>query len=299
MKFVVEKEYIGIRLDKALSLLLKDKSRSYCLKMIEDKKVFVNEKLEKASYSLKQGDLIEYEFLPEKSLEIEAKDLGLEIVYEDEDVAVVNKPKGLVVHPACGNYENTLVHGLLYELDDLSTINGTIRPGIVHRIDKDTSGLLMIAKNDKASLSLTEQLKNHSCKRKYIALVYGTIEENKGKIHAPIARDPSDRKKMAVVKNGKDAITHFKVLKRYKGFTLLECELETGRTHQIRVHLSYIDHPLVGDNVYGRRKVIGDSGQFLHAKVIGFSSPSTKKWLEFDSKLPDYFEDFLKTLEEI
>lgn len=299
MIYKVEETLAGFRLDKALSSILEGKSRSYCLKLIEQQKVKVNQKWEKAAYLLKIGDSIEYELLEEQNLSIEAKNLNLEIVYEDEDVAVVNKPKGLVVHPACGNYDTTLVHGLLYELEDLSTINGIIRPGIVHRIDKDTSGLLMIAKNDKASLSLTEQLKNHSCKRKYIALVYGTIQEDKGKIHAPIARDPKDRKKMAVVKDGKDAITHFKVLKRYKGFTLIECELETGRTHQIRVHLSYIGHPLVGDKVYGRRKVIGEDGQFLHAKVIGFRSPSTDKWLEFDSELPSYFTDFLNTLEEI
>ena len=184
-------------------------------------------------------------------------------------MAIVNKPKGMVVHPGAGNYDNTLVHGLLYELDDLATINGVVRPGIVHRIDKDTTGLLMIAKNDMAALGLSEQLKNHSCKRRYQALVYGSFVENKGKINAPISRDPNDRKKMAVVKDGKQAITHFKVLKRYKDFTLIECELETGRTHQIRVHMSYIDHPVVGDKVYGRRKVIGDQGQFLHAKSIG------------------------------
>ena len=223
--------------------------------------------------------------------------MNLEIVYEDEDVAVVNKPKGMVVHPAAGNYENTLVHGLLYELEDLSTINGVARPGIVHRIDKDTTGLLMIAKNDKASLSLTEQLKAHTCKRTYQALVYGTIQENKGKINAPIGRDQMDRKKMAVTKNGKEAITHFTVLKRFKDFTLVECALETGRTHQIRVHFSYIGHPLVGDKVYGRRKVIGDEGQFLHAKTIGFLHPSTGKWMEFDSELPEYFKVFLKQLE--
>ncbi len=223
--------------------------------------------------------------------------MNLEIVYEDEDVAVVNKPKGMVVHPAAGNYENTLVHGLLYELEDLSTINGVARPGIVHRIDKDTTGLLMIAKNDKASLSLTEQLKAHTCKRTYQALVYGTIQENKGKINAPIGRDQMDRKKMAVTKNGKEAITHFTVLKRFKDFTLVECALETGRTHQIRVHFSYIGHPLVGDKVYGRRKVIGDEGQFLHAKTIGFLHPSTGKWMEFDSELPEYFKVFLNQLE--
>lgn len=295
--YKVSADMVKKRLDKALVDLLEDKSRAYILKCIEEEKVSVNGKIEKPSYLLKENDLITYEPLEEKKLSLEGQNLNLEIVYEDEDVAVVNKPKGMVVHPAAGNYENTLVHGLLYELEDLSTINGVARPGIVHRIDKDTTGLLMIAKNDKASLSLTEQLKAHTCKRTYQALVYGTIQENKGKINAPIGRDQMDRKKMAVTKNGKEAITHFTVLKRFKDFTLVECALETGRTHQIRVHFSYIGHPLVGDKVYGRRKVIGDEGQFLHAKTIGFLHPSTGKWMEFDSELPEYFKVFLEQLE--
>jgi len=204
----------------------------------------------------------------------------------------------MVVHPGAGNYEGTLVNGLLYEVDDLSEINGVLRPGIVHRIDKDTTGLLMVAKNDKASLSLTEQLKNHSCKRKYHALVYGVINENKGRINAPIGRSKEDRKKMAVLKDGKPSVTNFTVLKRFKDFTYIECQLETGRTHQIRVHLEYIGHPLVGDTTYGRkRKIIGDQGQFLHAKVIGFTHPTTNEWMEFDSELPQYFTDFMKDLQ--
>ena len=298
-KIVIDIEFKNMRLDKALVKLWSDKSRSYVIKCIEEGKVIVNGNITKASYTVKENDVIEYEFLEEKKLNLEGQDLNLEIVYEDDDVAIVNKPKGMVVHPAAGNYENTLVHGLMYELDDLATINGVIRPGIVHRIDKDTSGLLMIAKNDKSSLALTEQLKEHSCMRHYQALVYGTIVENKGKINAPIGRDSEDRKKMAVTKNGKHAVTHFKVLKRYKGFTLIECELETGRTHQIRVHFEYIGYPLVGDKVYGRRKVIGDQGQFLHAKEIGFKHPTTSEWMEFDSQLPEYFTDFLSTLEEL
>lgn len=295
--YKVSADMVKRRLDKALVDLLEDKSRAYILKCIEEEKVSVNGKIEKPSYLLKENDLITYEPLEEKKLSLEGQNLNLEIVYEDEDVAVVNKPKGMVVHPAAGNYENTLVHGLLYELEDLSTINGVARPGIVHRIDKDTTGLLMIAKNDIASLSLTEQLKAHTCKRTYQALVYGIIQENKGKINAPIGRDQMDRKKMAVTKNGKEAITHFTVLKRFKDFTLVECALETGRTHQIRVHFSYIGHPLVGDKVYGRRKVIGDEGQFLHAKTIGFLHPSTGQWMEFDSELPEYFKDFLNKVE--
>lgn len=296
---VVDETLEGVRLDKALTKLYEGKSRGYTLKCIEEGKVFINGKLEKPSYSLKCGDVITFEPIEEQSLNLVAKDLNIPIVYEDEDVAVVNKPKNMVVHPGAGNYDNTLVHGLLYELDDLATINGVVRPGIVHRIDKDTTGLLMIAKNDMAAMGLSEQLKNHSCKRRYQALVYGSFAESKGKINAPIGRDPNDRKKMAVIKNGKSAITHFKVLKRYQGFTLIECELETGRTHQIRVHMSYIDHPVVGDPLYGRRKVIGNQGQFLHAKSIGFIHPRTKEWMEFDSELPTYFTDFLNTLEEI
>lgn len=298
-KIVVDEKLSKLRLDKALTQILEGKSRSYALKCIDEGKALVNGKKKKPSYSLKLGDEITYEYLEEQVLNLDAKDLSLEIVYEDNDVAVVNKPKGMVVHPGAGNQEDTLVHGLLYELDDLATINGVVRPGIVHRIDKDTTGLLMIAKNDMAALGLAEQLKNHSCKRRYQALVYGTFAESKGKINAPIGRDPEDRKKMAVSKMGKQAITHFTVLKRFKDFTLIECELETGRTHQIRVHMNYIGHPIVGDKVYGRRKVIGDQGQFLHAKLIGFEHPRTHEWMEFDSELPEYFKEFLKEIEKL
>ena len=298
-KFIINEDLAKTRLDKALKSLLPDKSRSYLSKCIEEGKIFVNGKISNQSYIVKLNDEITFDDIEQKELDLEAKDMNLDIVYEDEDVAIVNKPKGMVVHPAAGNYENTLVQGLLYELDDLATINGVVRPGIVHRIDKDTTGLLMIAKNDKASLSLTEQLKNHSCKRRYQALVYGTITENRGKINAPIGRSKDDRKKMAVVKDGKPAVTHFTVIERYKGFTLIECELETGRTHQIRVHLEYIGHPLVGDTTYGRRKVIGDQGQFLHAKIIGFNHPTTNEWMEFNSELPDYFIRHLNTLEKL
>ncbi len=298
-KFIITEELAKTRLDKALKSLLPDKSRSYLSKCIEEGKIYVNGNITNQSYIVKLNDEITFDDIEKKPLDIEAKDMNLDIVYEDEDVAIVNKPKGMVVHPAAGNYDNTLVQGLLYELDDLATINGVVRPGIVHRIDKDTTGLLMIAKNDKASLSLTEQLKNHTCKRRYQALVYGTIVENKGKINAPIGRSKDDRKKMAVVADGKPAVTHFNVIERYKGFTLIECQLETGRTHQIRVHLEYIGHPLVGDTTYGRRKVIGDQGQFLHAKIIGFNHPSTNEWMEFNSELPMYFVDYLNTLEKL
>ncbi|MBR6071328.1 MAG: RluA family pseudouridine synthase [Acholeplasmatales bacterium] len=295
-KVIIDDNNVNVRLDKALANILIDKSRNYIESLLDDKLITVNGKFEKPSYKVKLNDVIEYE---EKSLnlDIEAEDLDLDIVYEDDYVAVINKPKGMSVHPGAGVNEGTLVNGLLYELDSLSTINGVIRPGIVHRIDKDTTGLLMIAKNDIASKSLTEQLKKHECNRIYHALVYGVIAETKGRINAPIGRDPNDRKKMAVVKDGKEAITNFKVLKRFKEFTYIECKLETGRTHQIRVHLEYIGHPLVGDRVYGRRKVIGDSGQFLHAKTIGFKHPKTQEWMEFDSELPDYFKEFMDNLE--
>jgi 23S rRNA pseudouridine1911/1915/1917 synthase len=296
---VKEKNHENLRLDKVLTELIPDKTRTYILKMIEEEKILCNGKPFKPSQKAQIGDVLTILDIEPKPLEVKAENLNLDIVYEDSDVAIVNKPKGMVVHPGAGNYEQTLVNGLLYELDDLSEINGVIRPGIVHRIDKDTTGLLMIAKNDKASLALTEQLKNHSCKRRYVALVYGEFSEKKGRINAPIARSKEDRKKMAVDKNGKEAITNFTVLRRFKGYTLIECALETGRTHQIRVHLEYIGHPLVGDQTYGRRKVIGDQGQFLHAKTIGFIHPTTGEWMEFDSEIPEYMTNFMNTLEEI
>ncbi len=296
-KLLISSDFDGVRLDKALATILKDKSRNNLLLLIKDGKVLVNGKIEKPSLKLKTGDSIEIEEPEVKDLDLKAEDLKLDIVYEDEYVAVINKPKGMVVHPGAGVNEGTLVNGLLYEMDDLSEINGVLRPGIVHRIDKDTTGLLMIAKNDIAMHSLTEQLKDHACKREYVALVYGVITEDKGRINAPIKRSKDDRKKMAVDKEGKEAITNFEVLKRYKDFTLVKCKLETGRTHQIRVHFEYIGHPLVGDKTYGRRKVIGDQGQFLHAKTIGFIHPKTNEWMEFDSELPDYFKDFLESLE--
>lgn len=295
-KIVIDELNAGIRIDKALANILADKSRAYISKCVSENKILLNGESFKQSTKTKIGDVITILDIEPKELNIEAENLNLDIIYEDDDVAIVNKPKGMVVHPACGNYENTLVNGLLYELEDLSEINGVVRPGIVHRIDKDTTGLLMIAKNDNASKSLTEQLKEHKCQRVYQALVYGVIDETKGRINAPIGRSKEDRKKMAVVKDGKNAITNFTVIKRFEGFTLIECRLETGRTHQIRVHLEYIGHPLVGDQTYGRRKVIGDCGQFLHAKKIGFVHPTTNEWMEFDSELPQYFKDFIDNL---
>lgn len=296
-KIKINEPNANIRLDKAIRSLLPEYSRAYIAKCMEENKILVNGLPAKPSSIAHIEDEITILDIEPKELEMAPQNLNLDIVYEDTDVAVVNKPKGMVVHPAAGNYDNTLVNGLLYELEDLSEINGVIRPGIVHRIDKDTTGLLMIAKTDMASKALTEQLKNHSCKRTYHALVYGVIQENRGRINAPIGRSADDRKKMAVVKDGKPAITNFTVLKRFKEFTYIECHLETGRTHQIRVHLEYIGHPLVGDQTYGRRKVIGEQGQFLHAKTIGFSHPRTGKYMEFDSPLPAYFQEFMDHLE--
>ena len=297
MKIIVNKDIEGERLDKAAALK-SGISRGIIQEMIDDGHVLVNGKSEKNKYILKQNDSIEIIRRKPKSLELEAKDLNIEVVYEDEDVAVVYKPEGMVVHPANGNNEGTLVNGLLYEMDLNDTINDVKRPGIVHRIDKDTSGLLMIAKNDLALKSLSSQLKEHSCNRIYVALVYGEIAENKGRIEAPIGRDPQDRKKMAIVAGGKEAVTNFKVLERFKGFTLIECKLETGRTHQIRVHMKYIGHPLVGDKVYGPKRIICDTGQFLHAKTIGFKHPRTGKYMEFSHELPSYFIDKLTELRQ-
>ena len=299
LKTTVNKDLEGLRLDKALTFILPDKSRTLVLKMVDEGYVKLNGAVVKPSTKVKEGDELEIEEYETESLDVVAEDLDLNIVYQDDDVLVINKPKGMVVHPAAGNYSKTLVNGLLYELDDLPEINGVLRPGIVHRIDKDTTGLLMVAKSEEAMRSLTEQLKEHSCKREYVALVYGEFAEQKGRINVPIARSKLDRKKMAVDKDGKEAITNFEVLKRYRGFTLIKCVLETGRTHQIRVHMEYIEHPLVGDKVYGRRKVIGDQGQFLHAKTIGFKHPKTGEWCEFTSELPEYFTNFLNTLEEL
>lgn len=296
-KIKIDTTTAKMRVDKAVQIIVPEYSRAYISKCIEEEKILLNGMPVKQSTTTKMDDEVTILDIEPKELEVNAENLNLEIVYEDEDVAIVNKPKGMVVHPAAGNHEKTLVNGLLYELDDLSEINGVIRPGIVHRIDKDTTGLLMVAKNDVASKCLTEQLKDHTCSRTYHALVYGLITENKGRINAPIGRSKDDRKKMAVTKDGKPAVTNFTVIKRFKDFTYIECKLETGRTHQIRVHLDYIDHPIVGDQTYGRRKIIGNQGQFLHAKTIGFTHPKTNEWVEFDSELPEYFTEFMNTLE--
>lgn len=276
----------NIRLDHYLAGEL-DVSRSSITKMIKKDEVLVNDKLVKAGYMLKNGDIITVNHI-EEDTSITPEKMDLNIVYEDDDVIVVNKENGVVVHPAPGNYHGTLVNGLLYH-SNLSDKNGEFRPGIVHRIDAYTTGLLMIAKNNKAHEKLAKQLEEKKTYRKYQALVWGVIKEDTGVIDAPIGRSQNDRKKMAVNPKGKEAITHFRVLKRFKDATLVELQLETGRTHQIRVHMDYINHPVVNDPVYGKRKLIDDSGQCLHAKELGFVHPTTKKYMQFDSELPEKF----------
>ncbi len=284
------------RIDKYLASVIEDVTRSELKNYFTDGLITVNGKVVKPSYTLGEGDLINIEPREVVSLDIEKEDIPLDVVYEDSDVIVVNKPSGMVVHPAFGHYQGTLVNALMHHCDDLSGINGVIRAGIVHRIDKDTSGLLVACKNDLAHKSLSKQLKDKTTTRKYIAIVYGQIPHNLGKINAPIGRDENNRQKMAVISGGKPAVTHFKVLERFKKFTLIECTLETGRTHQIRVHMSYIGYPVLGDPLYGPRKVYGDTGQFLHAKTLGFVHPRTNEYVEFSKDAPDIFYE---TLEEI
>lgn len=290
----------GVRLDKLLCENLDGFTRSAVQRLIEDGNVTVNGVIVAKNYKCKAGDNVEI-FVPDaKPLEATAQNIALDIVYEDNDLLVVNKPKGMVVHPANGNPDGTLVNALLYHCgESLSGINGVIRPGIVHRIDKDTSGLLIVAKSDKAHIGLAEQIKEHSFSRAYETVVYGNIKEDKFTVCQPIGRDSRDRKKMAVTpKNSKKAVTHFEVIKRYGEFTHLRCTLETGRTHQIRVHCAYIGHPVAGDSVYGPKKVIERlHGQCLHAKHIGFVHPITNEYLEFESELPEYFVSFLNYLD--
>ena len=297
-EYIVKAEDIGKRIDKFICEKA-EISRSLCKDCFEKGLITVNGKVVKQSYSLKENEIVVMEEFELEEYEIVPEDLNLVYVYNDNDLCVVNKPSGMVVHPAPGALHHTLVHGLLFDLkDSLSGINGVMRPGIVHRIDKDTSGLLVVAKNDFAHEGLSSQLQAHSMKREYIALVNGIIPNDLGRINAPIGRDPIDRMKMAVVKDGKEAVTNFKVLKRFKDKTLVSCQLETGRTHQIRVHFKYIGFPLIGDPLYGNRKVIGDNGQFLHAKVLGFVHPRTNEYLEFSSELPEYFKEYIKQLED-
>ncbi|HDK7188358.1 TPA: RluA family pseudouridine synthase [Clostridium botulinum] len=293
----VEKEFDNVRLDLYLSKIFEDKSRSYLQGIIDQGNVLVNNKKKKRNYKLKVGDNIEVNIPEPKLLQIEPEDIKLDIIYEDKDVIVVNKPQEMVVHPAPGVYSGTLVNALLHHCKDLSGINGVARPGIVHRIDKDTSGILVVAKNDISHNNLAAQFKEHSISRVYMALVEGIIKDEQGTIEAPIGRHPVDRIKMAVVKDGRHAVTHYKVIERFKNHTLVECRLETGRTHQIRVHMSYIMHPLVGDPVYGYKKQrFNLKGQMLHAKLLGFIHPTTGQYVEFESELPEYFKKIIKIL---
>lgn len=285
------------RIDKVLAVLEPEITRSQLKNLINDGHVTVNEHIVKPKYKVQSGDQISLVKPEPQTLELIPENIPLDIVYEDDDVIVVNKPQGMVVHPAPGHPDHTLVNALLYH-SPLSTINGTFRPGIVHRIDKDTSGLLMVAKSDLAHQSLAEQLRNKTNQREYLALVYGQIKEDEGTIDAPLGRNPQDRKKQAVVKGGRHAVTHFKVLRRYDNFTFVKCILETGRTHQIRVHMKYIGHPLVGDPLYGPRKVIGKNGQFLHAALLGFKHPRTGKEMVFEAPLPENFQKMLDKLDK-
>ena len=296
------KEYIvdngNDRIDNYLGNIT-EISRTKISKMIKEHKILVNDNEIKSSYMLKNGDIIKMEEYIEEEMDIEPEEMNLDIVYEDDDVIVVNKANGVVVHPAVGNTKHTLVNGLLYHSKKLSDINGEFRPGIVHRIDAYTTGLLMVAKNNKAHEILAKQLEEKTTTRKYIALVWGVVNTDTGTIDAPIGRDTNDRKKMAVTDiNAKDAITHFKVLERYSNATLIELQLETGRTHQIRVHMNYIGYPVVNDPVYGRRKIIDSTGQCLHAKTLGFIHPKTNKYMEFDSELPECFLNILNQFKD-
>ncbi len=302
LEFIVTDEYEGLRIDKLISELVDSLSRSFIKKLIDDDKVTCNDKKIKASYQVSEGDRIELEIPPLQIPEIVPEDIPLDILYEDNDVLIVNKPKDMVVHPAAGHYTGTIVNAVMHHCrDNLSGINGVMRPGIVHRIDKDTTGSVIICKNDKAHIKIADQLKEHSINRVYHAICYGVIEQDEGDVDAPIGRSQTDRKKMAVVKNGgKEAFTHYKVLKRFPEdkMTYIECRLKTGRTHQIRVHMAHIGHPLLGDEVYApsRKSKFKLNGQCLHAKTLGFIHPTTGEYVEVDAPLPEYFSHLLEIL---
>lgn len=291
----VKVEIGGVRLDKAVADLT-PLSRSHANEQIKNGQILVNGQVKKAKYAVKAGDVITYELPEPEALEYVAENLPLDIVYQDEDVAVVNKAQGMVVHPSAGHTSGTLVNALMYHIKDLSGINGVLRPGIVHRIDKDTSGLLMIAKNDDAHIKLAEELKDKKSLRKYWAIVHGNLPNDRGVIEAPIGRSEKDRKKQAVTVKGKPAVTRFRVLERFGNYTLVELQLETGRTHQIRVHMAYIGHPVAGDEVYGPRKTLKGHGQFLHARTLGFTHPKTGEVMEFTAEAPAIFQETLEKL---
>ncbi|HFI0234978.1 TPA: RluA family pseudouridine synthase [Streptococcus suis] len=294
----VRVEIGGVRLDKALADLT-DLSRSVANEQIKAGLVLVNGQAKKAKYSVQAGDVISYQVPEVEEIDYVAEDIPLEIVYQDEDVAVVNKPQGMVVHPSAGHTSGTLVNALLYHVKDLSGINGVLRPGIVHRIDKDTSGLLMIAKNDEAHTKLAAELKEKKSLRKYLAIVHGNLPNDRGMIEAPIGRSEKDRKKQAVTAKGKEAVTRFQVLERFGDYSLVELTLETGRTHQIRVHMAYIGHPVAGDEAYGPRKTLKGHGQFLHAQTLGFTHPRTGELVEFTAEAPAIFKETLEKLRQL
>lgn len=298
-QYKVKIEEAGKRIDAYISSINEEISRTAVQRLIEEESIKVNGKKIKASYKVQENDIIEIQEKKPKEIELKAQNIPIEIIYEDSDIIVVNKPKGLVVHPAIGNPDGTLVNAVMAICKDtLSGIGGEIRPGIVHRLDKDTSGILIIAKNDLAHINLSEQIKKHEVEKTYIALVRGIVKENQATINMPIGRSTKDRKKMAVSKNGKNAITHFKVLKRYEKYTLLEIKIETGRTHQIRVHLSYIGYPVVGDYTYSNGKNdFSVEGQMLHSKKIKFKHPKTNKEMELEADIPEYFQNILNKLE--
>ncbi len=300
LEFIIDDALKGERIDKFLSDNLSDVSRSYIQKQIKDGLVTVNDQAVKSNYKLNAGDVLKLEEPKLQEPDIIAENIPIDILYEDSDLLIVNKPKGMVVHPSAGHYSGTLVNALMYHCKDaLSGINGVLRPGIVHRIDMDTTGSLIVCKNDFTHNHIAEQLKVHSITRVYHAIVHGVLKNDEGIINAPIGRHPSDRKKMSIhCKNGKEAITHYKVLRRFKNYTYIECRLETGRTHQIRVHMASISHPLLGDSVYGPSKCPFQlQGQTLHAKTIGIIHPRTEEYLEVSAPLPEYFENLLKKLE--
>ncbi len=298
-EFTVELEDEESRIDQYLSQQVPNQSRSYFQKLIKANHVLVNQKPVKANYRVQVDDEVQVEELPPATLAIEPENIPLDILYEDNDVLVVNKPKGMVVHPACGHYSHTLVNAVMYHCkDSLSGINGVIRPGIVHRIDMNTTGSLIICKNDRAHIFIAQQIKEHTVQRKYVGIVIGNVAEESGTIHAPIGRHPIERKKMAInEKNGKDAITHYRVLQRFHGYTYMEFVLETGRTHQIRVHMASIGHPLLGDDIYGPKKCKFQlQGQTLHAMTIGFIHPVSNEYIEVNAPIPEYFQHLLQIL---
>ena len=298
--FEVMEEQEGERLDKFLSIIYPDTSRSFFQKLIKEQAILVNQKAEKASYRMNYEDVVTIHFPDAVETTIEPENIPLDILYEDNDLLIVNKPKGMVVHPSAGHFSGTLVNAIMYHCkDSLSGINGEIRPGIVHRIDMDTTGSLIICKNDNSHVNIAEQIKVHSVNRIYEGIVHGNVKEDEGTIEAPIGRHPIERKKMAINdKNGKPAITHYKVLERFGNYTYMQFKLETGRTHQIRVHMSSIGHPLIGDNLYSSGKSAFKNlvGQTLHAKTIGFIHPSSQEYMEFHAPLPEYFEKLLSQL---